>query len=71
MFENEYEFVKSYIDSNGVNISTAVDMAYDIDFNYLSYDNVYEEVKKYMSQLDLDEDDIEEFLVTLKEYYDK
>lgn len=71
MFENEYEFVKSYIDSNGVNTSTAVDMACDIDFNYLSYDNVYEEAKKYMSQLDLDEDDIEEFLVTLKEYYDK
>ena len=71
MFENEYEFVKSYIDSNGVNESTAIDMALDIDFNYLSYDNVYEEAKKYLSQLDLDEDDIEEFLVTLKEYYDK
>lgn len=71
MFENEYEFVKSYIDGNGVNTYTAVDMASDIDFNYLSYGKVYEEAREYMVQLGVDEDDMEEFLITLEEYYCK
>lgn len=34
MFENEYEFVKHYLDANGVNTNTAMDMACDIDIKY-------------------------------------
>lgn len=69
MFENEYEFVKHYIDNYGVNESNAVDMACDIDINYLSYEKVYEEANDYMHSLGVDERDIEDFLVTLEEYY--
>lgn len=69
MFKDEYEFVKHYIDTSGVNSYTAIDIACDIDINYLSYTEVYNKAKEYITALGVDEEDREEFLLTLEEYY--
>lgn len=71
MFENEYEFVKHYIDTSGVNECTAIDMACDIDINGFPYFKVVDAVNEYLDSLKVDESDREEFLVTLEEYYCK
>lgn len=71
MFENEYEFVKSYFDKWGINIDAAVAIGSSIDHYGFPYFKVVDAVNEHLDSLKVDEEDREEFLVTLEEYYFK
>lgn len=62
MFENEYEFVKSYIDDKGVNECTVSEIIRDNNLLGFDWDKVIKASIKYLGSLNLSDDVKEDFL---------